>query len=63
MNELPTGYSFFKSRGGLAGIKDETGAILLYGLTEEICLRALSCHERFGGRITSEIVKEDYVEL
>ena len=63
MTELPTGYSFFKSRGGLIGVKDEQGEILLYGLTEEICLKALLCHERFGGKITSEIVKEDYVEL
>ena len=63
MNELPTGYSFFESRGGLIGVKDDQGEILLYGLTEEYCLKAIPCLKRFGGVAGKQLAKDKYVEL
>ena len=63
MLELPTGYSFFKSRGGLTGVKDDQDQILLYGLTEETCLKAIPCLKQFGGVAGNQRAKEKYVEL
>ena len=63
MTELPTGYSFFKSRGGLIGVRDDQDQILLYGLTEEICLKAIPCLKQFGGVAGNQLAKDKYVEL
>ena len=49
ITELPAGFSFSKTRGGLTAIHDESGTVLHYSLDEEQALLALSCHERFGG--------------
>ena len=44
ITELPAGFSFFVTGGGLTGIRDENGTVLHYSLNEEEALRALSCH-------------------
>lgn len=41
MIELPAGYSFKKTRGGLVAIHDENDFPLLYGLSEESVLGCL----------------------
>jgi hypothetical protein len=63
MNELPVGHSFKKTRGGLVSVLDPEGKPLLYSLNEEQALKALRCLPQFGGVITTEKTKEDYVEL
>lgn len=63
MNELPEGFSFYKTRGGLVAIKDETGKPLLYSISEERALQALPCLEQFGGVVVSRKTKEKAVDL
>jgi hypothetical protein len=54
MNQLPKGFSFKHTRGGLVAVLDELGTPLLYSISEERALQALPCLERFGGVITSQ---------
>lgn len=63
ITELPAGFSFSTTKGGLTAIHDETGTVLHYSLNEEEALRALSCHARFGGGagVTKQV--DQYVEL
>lgn len=61
--QLPEGFSFFVTGGGLTGIRDENGTVLHYSLNEEEALRALSCHERFGGGPGHAHKVDKYVEL
>ena len=49
MTELPKGFSFYKTRGGLVAILDQEGKPLLYSISEQRALQALPCLERFGG--------------
>lgn len=63
MTELPTGFSFYKTRGGLVAILDEEGKPLLYSISEARALQALPCTERFGGVITSQRRTEQHVDL
>ena len=63
ITELPPGFSFSKTRGGLVGIHDESGTVLHYSLDEEQALLALSCHERFGGGAGHAHKVDDYCEL
>jgi hypothetical protein len=63
MTELPTGFSFHKTRGGLVAILDEEGKPLLYSISETRALQALPCTERFGGVITSRKEVQKSVEL
>jgi len=44
-------------------VLDPEGKPLLYSLNEEQALKALRCLPQFGGVITTEKTKEDYVEL
>ena len=61
--QLPEGFSFSVTRGGLTAIHDENGVVLHYSLNEEEALRALSCHERFGGGPGYAHKVDKYVEL
>jgi hypothetical protein len=63
MNELPEGFSFYKTRGGLVAIKDEQGNPLLYSISEARALQALPCLERFGGVVVSRKAVEKAVDL
>lgn len=63
MTELPKGFSFYKTRGGLVAILDEEGKPLLYSISEQRALQALPCLERFGGVITSQRRTEKHVDL
>lgn len=63
MTELPKGFSFYKTRGGLVAILDEEGKPLLYSISEQRALQALPCLERFGGVITSQRKLEKAVDL
>ena len=63
ITELPAGFSFSVTGGGLTGIRDESGTVLHYSLNEEEALRALSCHERFGGGAARTKKIDKYVEL
>ena len=63
MKELPKGFSFRKTRGGLTAVLDEEGKELLYSLNEEAALKALPCLARFGGVAGEQRAKEKYVEL
>ena len=63
ITELPQGFSFSKTRGGLTAIHDETGTVLHYSLDEESALICLSCHARFGGGEAHAHKVDKYVEL
>ena len=63
MNELPAGFSFYKTRGGLVGVLDENGKAVLYSISEQRALQALPCLERFGGVISSQRKTEKAVDL
>lgn len=63
MTELPKGFSFYKTRGGLVAILDEEGKPLLYSISEQRALQALPCLERFGGVITSQRKLEKAIDL
>lgn len=63
MTELPKGFSFYRTRGGLVAILDEEDRPLLYSISEERALQALPCLERFGGVITSKRSAERHVDL
>jgi hypothetical protein len=62
MKELPKGFSFKKTRGGLTAILDENDKAVLYAYNEETALRCLPCAERFGG-VGPARKNEKYVEL
>lgn len=63
MNELPAGFSFYKTRGGLVAILDEEGKPLVYSISEQRALQALPCLERFGGVVSSQRKTEKAVDL
>ena len=63
MTELPNGFSFYKTRGGLVAILDEEGKPLLYSISEQRALQALPCLERFGGVISSQRKTEKAIDL
>jgi len=63
MTELPKGFSFYKTRGGLVAILDEEGKPLLYSISEQRALQALPCLERFGGVINSQREAGNHVDL
>lgn len=63
MTELPKGFSFYKTRGGLVAVLDEEGKPLVYGISEQRVLQALPCLERFGGVITSQRETGGHVDL
>ena len=63
MTELPKGFSFYKTRGGLVAILDEEGKPLLYSISEQRALQALPCLERFGGVISSQRKTEKAIDL
>ena len=63
MNELPQGFSFKNTRGGLVTVLDEEGKPLVYSISEARALQALLCLERFGGVITSKCKIDKAVDL
>lgn len=63
MNELPQGFSFYKTRGGLVAVLDEAGEPLVYSISEQRALQALPCLERFGGVIVSQRKTEKAIDL
>lgn len=63
MTELPKGFSFYKTRGGLVAVLDEEGEPLLYSISEQRALQALPCLERFGGVIISQREAQNNVDL
>lgn len=63
MTELPKGFSFYKTRGGMVAILDEEGKPLLYSISEQRALQALPCLGRFGGVVSSQRKLEQAVDL